>query len=165
MNNPDFKNKISLLRVKEAMLSLVSVTVMLTVVVDVLPEAIPLMSWALTTTTYWLLVSRSRVLVLQLITPAERQWERRTDGEGVIFEVSSDSYSSKNSFIDLLKKKKTVLLQDKDHVGDQSSEPTCDTVDLEGRKVSVLVQRVPELSVSGAGIIGIGCPHLHYFSS
>lgn len=59
----------SLLWMKEAMLSLVSVMVIETEVVAVLPEAIPLRSWALTTTTYWLLVSRSRVFILQLITP------------------------------------------------------------------------------------------------
>lgn len=59
----------SLLRVKEAMLSLVSVMVIETEVVAVLPDAIPRRSWALTTTTYWLLVSRSRVFILQLITP------------------------------------------------------------------------------------------------
>ncbi len=41
-----------LLRVKEAILSLVSVMEMVTEVVAVLPEAIPLMSCALTTTTY-----------------------------------------------------------------------------------------------------------------
>lgn len=69
--------EVALLWVKEAWLSLVSPTVMVTEVVDVLPEGIPLMSWALTTTTYWLLVSRSRVFVLELITP-ER--DRRTEG-------------------------------------------------------------------------------------
>lgn len=58
---------------KEAMLSLMSVMVMETEVVAVLPETIPLISCALTTTTYWPLVSRSRVFVLQLITPAQRQ--------------------------------------------------------------------------------------------
>lgn len=50
-----------------------SVMVIVTEVVAVLPESIPLMSWALTTTTYWLLVSRSRVSVVHVITPAERQ--------------------------------------------------------------------------------------------
>lgn len=62
-----------LLLVNEAKLSLTSVTVMVTVVVAVLPVGIPLMSWALTTSTYWLVVSRSREFILQLITPAERQ--------------------------------------------------------------------------------------------
>lgn len=57
-------------------MSLMSVMVMETEVVAVLPELIPLKSWALTTTTYWLLVSRSRLLTLQLITPA--RW-RQTD--------------------------------------------------------------------------------------
>lgn len=57
-------------------MSLMSVMVMETEVVAVLPEFIPLMSWALTTTTYWLLVSRSRLLTLQVITPAR---QRRTD--------------------------------------------------------------------------------------
>lgn len=85
----------SLRRIKEAKLSLMSVMLMVTEVVAVLPEGIPLMSWALTTTTYWLLVSRSRVFILQLITPAERQWQRQTDREGVNREVSSDSYSSR----------------------------------------------------------------------
>lgn len=50
-----------------------SVMVMETEVVAVLPELIPLMSWALTTTMYWLLVSRSRLLTLQLITPARHR--------------------------------------------------------------------------------------------
>lgn len=81
-----------LLRMKEALLSLVSMMLMETEVVAVLPEAIPLMSWAFTTTTYWLLVSRSRVFILQLITPAERQWQRQAERKGVIFEVTADSY-------------------------------------------------------------------------
>lgn len=54
-----------------------SVIVMETEVVAVLPELIPLMSWALTTTMNWLLLSRSRLLILQLITPARH---RRTFG-------------------------------------------------------------------------------------
>lgn len=42
---------------------------------------------------------------------------------------------------------------------------TCDAVDFEGREVSTRGQRVPELAVGGGRVIGIGCPHLHYFGS
>lgn len=72
-----------LLRMKEAMLSLVSVMVIETEVVAVLPDAIPRRSWALTTTTYWLLVSRSRVFILQLITPG-RDGDRFGQTGGVL---------------------------------------------------------------------------------
>lgn len=74
-----------------------SVILIVTEVVAVLPEANPLMSWALTTTKYSSLVSRSKVFILQLITPAEGQRKSETFGEGVIFQVNSDSYYSKNS--------------------------------------------------------------------
>lgn len=144
----------SLLWVKEAMLSLVSVMVIETEVVAVLPDAIPRRSWALTTTTYWLLVSRSRVFILQLITPG-RRWQIWADGGQrgrwgrVISEVSADSYSSE------LTRAHRKLMKNKTQ--------TCDAVNFEGWLI--LDQRVSELSISSGGVIRICCPHLNYFSS
>lgn len=146
-----------------------SVILIVTEVVAVLPEANPLMSWALTTTTYSSLVSRSKVFILQLITPAEGQRKSETFGEGVIFQVNSDSYYSKNSLKPssdpklICQDEKRPLKQGK-HGGYHWSQPTCDAVDFKGWNVS-MGQRVPEFCISSGGVICISSFHLNHYSS
>lgn len=68
---------------------------------------------------------------------------------GVTSEVSADSYSG-----ELTKAHQKQV---------KNKTQTCDAVDFEGWMI--LDQRVSELSISSAGVIGICCPHLNNFSS